>query len=376
MKLTASFLFASLAWSQITVTAKTQFLSDGLTGQVGWSTWGANDKILYSKWATDRYELYVINPDGTGGACITCAMAGLPANVSRGAGTFSPDGAWITFLAQKVGGDPTKKPGNGTDYDVWVTDWPVVNGPWKQTPATTATLWPNWSPGGRMLLWTQFYAAEDGTHPLGYWTIKINSFTAGNPPTVSLLTLWEFGAYGGLYELGDWLNSTHVSIMANATATLPSYHAFDLYDLDVATGDFAILNNHAENAWDEFARFPFTAGASPFMFFTSSRAYSHADIFISPQITPRGDVYYQDRRGYTVTADSPRRLTWCNVAGDSMYVGANVATFCTADGFSPDGTKMLATRQTDSGRDLWILTLKWTAGLRLGARITSGGRIQ
>ncbi len=224
--------------AQVTVTSKTSFLSDGTSGQIGWATWGANDKILYSKWTTSSYDLYIINPDGTGGSCVTCAMAGLPANVSRGAGAFSPNGAWIVFLAQKAGANPTYTPGGGIEYDVWVTDWPVVNGPWKQTPATTATLWPNWSPGGNILTWTQWYAAADGTHPLGYWTIKVNSFVAGNPPTVALLNLWEFGAYGGLYELGDWLDNTHVNVMANATATLPSYHAFDLYSLNVADDCF------------------------------------------------------------------------------------------------------------------------------------------
>jgi hypothetical protein len=344
------------AQAQLSVSRKALFLSDGPTGQVGWSSWGKNNVILYSRWGGAKFDLYKINPDGTGNSCLTCSLAPpLVSGLSSGTGSFHPDGDYIVFSSQRAGGDPTTSPGAGSNYDVWIADYPVTNA-WKITDIALgqATLWPKFSASGARVAWTEAYQAPDADYPIGKWRVKVGTFTKGNPPTVTNIQSYEFGPEGGIYEIGDFEDDTYLYVTG---CTEPGQigglqYAMDIHRLNVTDGTYTRVTNYLEFAWDEFARVTFN-GLGPKILWGSTRAFT--EIFLPGQIVPRIDVWAMAKSGTSL----PRRLTFCNSADDPMFNGEGVATACVPHGLSPDNSQLLVQNQTESGRSLWILDLQW-----------------
>lgn len=354
------------ALSQFMITSKTLFRSDGVnSGLVGWDSWGRNNIILFTRWNGVNYEMRSIKPDGSGEDCLSCSMTPL-IGVSVGTGQFSPDGKWILFEAQD-GTSPSvgTPPGNGSNYNVWFSDYPRVNGPWKLSPQTnSAALWPVWSTDGSRIAFAKMYAAADGTHTRGYWNISLWSFSAGvftqaNPSSC------EPQPAAGIYETGNWSDATHVNYISQNGLTTPSQYNYTLYSLNVLDCSVTQLSSPAVNAWLEFPRTEAALGGS-WLFWTASQ--NATPFCTGGQITPCTDEYYAAPAGYTDPTYSPVQITNCMSPSDPMYVGANTSAFCVSHGVSPDGSRMLIQRQTDTWRDLWMLTIDPSHLQRLGSR--------
>src|SRR5262245_51329327 len=91
-------------------------------GRVDWSPKG--DQIAFDKPGPDGYfEVYVMQPDGTGERCLTCDKKGIP-NKHKGNPAFSPSGQYVVFQAEKqiyVGPEALATPGAGIGNDLWLT---------------------------------------------------------------------------------------------------------------------------------------------------------------------------------------------------------------------------------------------------------------
>lgn len=376
MKTILSFLLLSLPVlpqvSSVIVTNKQLFVSNA-----GWDSWGLNNVISYTTNASGIFEAHTINPDGSGDSCFTCGMVGLPANVSRGAMSFSPDGKWVIFQCQKAGStNTTLPPGNGTDYDIYISDYPQVSGPWKVSGATTATLWPEWNTQTSRYSYTQWYQAADSSHPAGYWQVVTQSFNPASPSTISVIgSPCTFGTVLGLYEPGQYFDDHNIWVMnqqGTSAGQLRNYIGYKL-DTNTCTATQWIKD---DSSWTEFGRLPFVGRRSPYTFFTTSKTYPNSTV-----LNLTTDEFYQDNRGYLTTGDTSQQLTYCNWAGDPMY-NSTYNQFCAIHGFSPDGTKAMIQVQQSTGlgsldpRQIWILTLKMNGRMRGGAKLRSGAKIR
>lgn len=340
------------------LTNKHLFYADPVYSHADWSSWGQNNLISITSLETGVYRPYSFAADGTGKTCLTCSMT-LPVSCTGGCSAgnlqFSPDGNWTLFLAQKAGSDSTLPPGNGSGYDVWISDYPLSAGPWRvsNTAVSSTNLWPMWNKSGTRWASTQLYAVGDTGHPQGYWELQVYGFNAAAPATPVAINTCTVPGHLGLMEPGQWYDDTYIWVIAQK-ATSPAadrthYIGFKI-NTDTCNAEQVVAD---DSSWTEFGRFPFL-GAGPFMFWTSSKSYPQSSI-----LALMSDEWYQDRRGYTVMGgDTSQQLTFCNVPGDPMYTG--VPEFCVIHGFSPDGTKVLISRQFSMGtgsqdpREVWM----------------------
>jgi hypothetical protein len=325
--------------SYITLSNISSFITDSVNGFAGWDSWGvALNKILYTSFETNLFEQYIVNPDGTGKSCVLCGLGGSLATVSKGAGTFNPAGTYILFQGQKASSTHTSlPPGNGTDYNIWLTDYPVVNGPWAVTSANTATLWPQWNKSGTKFSFSEFYNAADSTHPQGYWKVKTYSFAAGNPPATALVSTCEPGQINGLYELGDYFDDNFVWVMNHNSSSDP-YHYVGYLMNNSTCALQQMTPNYA--AWTEFGRrLNFN---SPFMFYSSSKEFPDSTV-----VALKTEAYVAPATGFAVNGQPGVRITDCNFPGNAWYNGQPTA--CFIHSISPDGTTALVQVQRSIG---------------------------
>lgn len=137
----------------------------GLEDEPGWSPDGS--KILFRSWNDSRYDIYTINPDGTG---ITNVTAGLPAEMVKMDPSWSPDSRRIAFIGV-----------TGSQYKVWTIG---ADGTDARQVTTDAgfDLYPSWSPDGQKIAFTRHNAAT----PSHGDDIMIVAATGGTPTRLSL----------------------------------------------------------------------------------------------------------------------------------------------------------------------------------------------
>jgi hypothetical protein len=135
------------------------------TERVDWCP--ENNMIAFDKKGKDfYYDVYVMNPDGTGEKCITCDREGLP-NKHMGNPAWHPSGEFIVFTAEKeYHPDQTlsyfSRPGYGFNCDIWIIS---IDGEryWKlrEVKAGLGSYSPHFSHDGRKLGWSECYEKYD-----------------------------------------------------------------------------------------------------------------------------------------------------------------------------------------------------------------------
>ncbi len=216
--------------------------------------------ILYDALSPNNYfDIYVMNPDGTGQRCVTCNSPSLP-NKHIGNPESDPTDNWIIFQAQKPDNVPgvldfSANPGAGVDNDIWIMDWnattflkvtnvPLVDG---------GVLHPHFSNKGNQITWAQRYSANGS--PYGLWTIEVADFSVQNgTPVVSNIHSYSPGAQQQFYEThGFSPDDSKIIFSGNLTAGMSVYD-IDIYTLDLQTGQLVDLTN-SNDAWDEHAHY-------------------------------------------------------------------------------------------------------------------------
>lgn len=225
-------------------------IADG--GRVDWSK---QNKIAFDRRGRDGfYDIWVIDPDGTGERCLTCGQSGAPRK-NKGNPAWDPSGRFIVFEGQKDRTLPflnhLAEPGRGVANDLWLMDssgrryWKMVDVP--RLPAG-GVLHPHFSNDGKQLIWSQLLRSSG---KLGIWEIKLAKFAVvDGDPQISDIRSFTPGPVHKFYETHGFSPDNRQILF---TAQIDSGLA-DTFTMDLATGQTTDLTNTPES-WDEHAQF-------------------------------------------------------------------------------------------------------------------------
>lgn len=182
--------------SQINVDNEKFCVDDILVKEGGYRVdWSHNlDLIAFDKMRADGYyDVYVMNPDGTGEQCLT-DNPNIP-DGHKGCSAWHPSGEYIVFTCEKEKYfgkrlfllsrwlSKLAVPGEGVNCDLWIMKsdgsefWQLTNLPTKtrflDKQPYTGVLHPHFSHDGTKLFWTE-RVGQGGKW--GEWTINVADF--------------------------------------------------------------------------------------------------------------------------------------------------------------------------------------------------------
>ena len=152
-------------------------------GRVSWSR--KLNKIAFDRLGRDGYfDLWVMNPDGTGQQNLTADHPVLP-NKHIGQPAWHPSGQLIVIQAQKAQvpryADTKCTPGAGVLNDLWIITaegkhaWKIYAVRDDVSKDSAGVLHPHFSHDGRRLFWSE--RVRDNGRPFGEWVLKIADFS-------------------------------------------------------------------------------------------------------------------------------------------------------------------------------------------------------
>jgi Tol biopolymer transport system component len=226
-----------------------------LTADGGRVDWSKQNKIAFDRRGPNGfYDIWVINPDGTGERCLTCGQSAAPQK-NKGNPAWDPSGRYIVFEGQKDRTLPflnhLAEPGRGVANDLWLMDgggrryWKLVDVP--RLPAG-GVLHPHFSNDGNQLIWSQLLRSSG---KLGIWEIKLANFAVVNGnPQIGEIRSFTPGPVHKFYETHGFSPDNRQILF---TAQIGTGLA-DIFTMDAATGETKDLTN-APDSWDEHAQF-------------------------------------------------------------------------------------------------------------------------
>lgn len=306
------------------VASVTRVIGNG--ARVDWSH--ELDLIAFDRKGDDnKYDVWVMEPDGSNEVCLTCETPGLPGG-HVGQPAWHPSGEWIILQAEKPehpGGSLRATPGIGVENDLWIVT-PDGSRAFQLTslPDNTGVLHPHFSHDGTRLLWSQMIEPPEGLLG-GNWAIKLADFVVegGEPRLENIETL---------QPLGERLHETHgfspddSKIIFTAQKEGEPDWAFDIYTLELATGDLTNLTE-TDDQWDEHAHFSPSGDKIVWM--------SSTDCGCDPGDLGdlRTDLWLMDADGSNKT-----RLTWFSDGDYPARAGRRV--IAGDNSWSPDGRRL------------------------------------
>jgi Tol biopolymer transport system component len=313
------------------VTAVRVLTLDG--GRLDWSPDGA--RLAFDRFGADGFfDVWVMNVDGSGEACLTCnhSALGLPFG-HKGNPVWHPSGNWVVFQAEMsahLGGSDIAKPGFGFFNELWAirADGGAVHRILALTITATAqgTLHPCFNAAGDRLAWSHLVkgpTAGDPNLSSGEWRMRVAPFNAAND--LPALGNWQEYVPGvpAFYETHAFAaDDTGLLFSGNPDAG-QTLLGMDEAIVDLGTGTLRRRVTATPTEWDEHARFP---PGSTQIVFGSSR-----DLPLTAS-DPHADLWVIDESG------NRRRLTYFNDPSWSLRPAGIPASVFTADGaFSPDG---------------------------------------
>ena len=238
-------------------------------GRSDWSA--AKNVIAYDRLGTASYgnsgyfDVWTINPDGSGNTCLTCSARATLGAWNIGNPRWSISGNFIVFQVQMVGVPPNTPvsnyddfPGSGWQNDLWAMNpsgtqfWQLTN-QWNYDGAGSGgVIYNTFSWDGTKLAWGQRLVA--GTAFFGTWELAVATWSeTGGIPSISNTQYYTPGTNKLYYEPhGFSLDNSTVFFMGNldnGMATSPP--AMDIYSLNLTNSSFANLTNSLTD-WAEF----------------------------------------------------------------------------------------------------------------------------
>jgi Tol biopolymer transport system component len=308
-----------------------------LTSDGGRVDWSKQNRIAFDRKGRDGfYQIWVINPDGSGESCLTCGQPGAPPK-HKGNPAWHPSGRYIVFEAEKDRVLPLLNnlaaPGRGVANDLWLMDaagsryWKLVDVP--RLPAG-GVLHPHFSHDGTKLFWTQLLKSSG---KLGIWELKVADFDdAQGGPRLTNIHSFTPGPVRKFYESHGFTPDDKKIIFTAQVETGMS----DIFEMDLATGQTVNLTKTPQD-WDEHSQI---APDGRHIVWASSRNTSNK--FLNLWIM-NGD------------GSEPRMLMDCHARGLPMYsegIGPGDSSW------SPDGKSLavyLISDQDEKTGSVWIL---------------------
>ncbi|NLW86230.1 MAG: hypothetical protein GXY38_05100 [Planctomycetes bacterium] len=288
-------------------------------GRVGWSPDGHS--IVFDLRSPDGwYDVWRIDADGAHRRCLTSANPEISEH--NGTPAWHPSGKHIMFTAADpaLGGLESvplarylKSPGIGINNNLWLTDadgtrfWQLT-----QVQPRHGVLHPHFSPDGKKLLWSEIISPRFDR--MGHWAIKVADLSfAGDEPVLRNISTMRPGNLQ-VYETHGF-SPDGSTIVFSGIASGKHYYGFEIYTMNLLTGDLAMLTN--DNEWDEHAHIT-PDGAQ--IVWASTRDIPQPKDGVTLQDTlenpPRMDLWLMN-----VDGSGKRRLTWLNEAGAPEYLG-------------------------------------------------------
>jgi Tol biopolymer transport system component len=296
--------------------------------------WSATDVIAFDQLGGDQYyDVYTMNPDGTGERCLTCNQRALP-NRHIGNPAWHPSGTYIVFQVEKADAprnpitDYFANPGSGINNDLWVMDrdgsrfWQLTNVP----VSVGGVLHPHFSPAGDRLLWSERISIQGSV--IGEWALKVADFSvADGTPRISSVRTFQPGQQRNFYESSSFTaDGQGILFSGNLEPGQTPLH-MDIYLLNLASGALTNLTNTMAQ-WDEHAQM--SPRGNRIVWMSSMGTGGAVD-----SVHPRTDYWMMRPDGSEKT-----QITFFNDPGRPEYVGTVGATAADS-AWNRDGTKLM-----------------------------------
>ncbi|MBW2470771.1 MAG: PD40 domain-containing protein [Deltaproteobacteria bacterium] len=227
-------------------------------GHLAWSK--QTNRIAFDRLGKDGYfDLWLMNPDGSGQICLTANHPLLP-NKHIGQPAWHPGGKLLVIQAQKAHvpryADTRCTPGAGALNDLWVITadgsraWKIHAVRDTVSKDAAGVLHPQFSNDGTRLFWAE--RIRGSRRPFGEWILRIGDFyfDENSGPRLGAIRDYNPGGRSAFFESHNFSpDDRHVLFTGNPDGPL------EIYEMNVANGSTRRVTRHAAMTWDEHAHY-------------------------------------------------------------------------------------------------------------------------
>jgi len=227
-------------------------------GHLAWSK--RTNQIAFDRLGKDGYfDLWVMNPDGTGQKCLTSEHPVLP-NKHIGQPAWHPGGKLLVIQAQKAHvpryADTKCTPGAGALNDLWIITadgsraWKIHTVSDMVSKDAAGVLHPHFSNDGTRLFWAE--RIRSSRRPFGEWILRIADFyfDENSGPRLGAIRDYNPGGRSAFFESHNFSpDDRHVLFTGNQDGPL------EIYEMNVASGSTRRVTQHSAMTWDEHAQY-------------------------------------------------------------------------------------------------------------------------
>jgi len=308
--------------------------------QGGRVDWGANNLIAYdSPDASNHFQTWVMNPDGSGAHCLSSQNQQL-ATLDSGNPAWHPSGNYLVVQASDMAAPPlasrepdrfkrVTSPGVGFDNDLWLLS---PNGTLASQLTHLAlrqgALHPHFAHKHNWLLWSELESVGPQK-----WVMKLAKFAVDDkgPELSDVKTLDPLN--NAFYET-HCFSPDDKSILFSTTKTPGDFRHMNIVRMDLATGHTETLTDPALEQWNEHAQY--SPDGSKIIWISSMGI--ERDLSDAKRGKVKTDYWMMNADG-----SNKHRLTFFNQPGAPEYrQSENIASDLS---WSPDGKAIVALLQ-------------------------------
>ena len=301
-------------------------------GHLAWSK--KNNKIAFDRLGKDKYfDLWIMNPDGSGQKSITDNHPKLP-NKHIGQPAWHPSGNLIVIQAQKGHvpryADTKCTPGAGALNDLWIITpdgrqvWKIHSVRDEVSKNAAGVLHPHFSHDGTKLFWAE--RIRDNGKPFGEWILRIAEFrfNQATGPRLGRIQNYNPGGGSSFFESHNFSpDDQYVLFTGNQDGPL------EIYEMSVESGTVKQLTYHSAYTWDEHAHY---SPDGKKIIWMSSKGLR----FSVKPFELETEFWIMKRDG-----SRKRQLTWFHTPGHPHYIDKPFVVAADFD-WSPDGSQIAA----------------------------------
>ena len=321
-------------------------------GHLAWSK--KHNKIAFDRLGKDKYfDLWLMNPDGSGQKSITVNHPKLP-NKHIGQPAWHPSGKLIVIQVQKAHvpryADTKCTPGAGTLNDLWIITpdgkqvWRIHTVRDEVSKNAAGVLHPHFSHDGTKLFWAE--RIRDNGKPFGEWILRIGEFkfSPATGPRLGRIRNYNPGGGSSFFESHNFSpDDQYVLFTGNQDGPL------EIYEMNVKSGAVKRLTYHSAYTWDEHAHY---SPDGKKIIWMSSKGLR----FSVKPFDLETEFWIMNRDG-----SGKRQLTWFHTPNHPHYIDKPFVVSADFD-WSPDGRRIAAlvltnrpeTRDRGSGINVMI----------------------